>query len=297
MTGLLVSGRLPPILMLILMVMTVSGKLGFRCVLLSFTLLLVFDHARAQNETSQPVQPPLPQPQSAQPQSPQIPSQPQPLAQTQVRGGGTIHGIVKSGNMPIPGAAVSISTTSSDHKISVWTDVDGSYAATVPADGSYTVRVEIMAFANSTQQIVIDAAHANVPANFELTLLSRTHEVIPQPRRPNAAAGAQRGFQALSALQNAAPQDAGGNAMSDVVPSGMPVPGIDPNSATESISVSGNSNPLNAMSGDELQQRINDARQNGGGFGGGGGGFGQGGFGGGGGGRPMTITGRRAFDI
>jgi hypothetical protein len=281
--------------MLILMVMTVSGKLGFRCVLLSFTLLLVFDHARAQNETSQPVQPPLPQPQSAQPQSP--PTQSQPLAQPQPTGGGTIHGIVKSGNMPIPGAAVSISTTSSDHKISVWTDVDGSYAATVPADGSYTVRVEMMAFANSTQQIVIDATHQNVPANFGLTLLSRTHEVVPQPRRPNAAAGAQRGFQALSALQNAATQDAGGNAMSDVVPSGMPVPGIDPNSATESISVSGNSNPLNSMSGDELQQRINDARQNGGGFGGGGGGFGQGGFGGGGGGRPMTITGRRGFDI
>jgi len=82
--------------------------------------------------------------------------------------------------------------------------------------------------------------------------------------------------------------------MSDVVPSGMPVPGVDPNSATESISVSGNSNPLNSMSGDELQQRINDARQNGGGFGGG---FGQGGFGGGGPGRPQTITGRRGFDI
>ena len=56
----------------------------------------------------------------------------------------------------------------------------------------------------------------------------------------------------------------------------MPVPGIDPNSATESIAVSGNtSNPFNTMSGDELQQRMNDARQQGGGFGG------AGGFGGG----------------
>jgi len=94
-------------------------------------------------------------------------------------------------------------------------------------------------------------------------------------------------------------QDAGGNQLSDVVPSGMPVPGIDPNSATESIAVSGNvSNPFNSMSGDELQQRINDARQQGGGFGGGNGfGGGPGGFGGGGPGRPMTITGRRGFDI
>jgi hypothetical protein len=98
-------------------------------------------------------------------------------------------------------------------------------------------------------------------------------------------------------MQNPAAQDAAGNTMSDVVPSGMPVPGIDPNSATESIAVSGsNSNPMNAMSGDELQQRINDARQQGGGFGSGGFG-GPGGFGGGGPGRAMPITGRRGFDI
>jgi trimeric autotransporter adhesin len=158
------------------------------------------------------------------------------------------------------------------------------------------------AFANSTQQVVLDASHSNVKADFELTLLSRTREASPQqPRAPGASAVAQRGFQTLQALQNLAGQDAGGNSMSDVVPSGMPVPGIDPNSATESIAVSGNtSNPFNSMSGDELQQRINDARQQGGGFGfaGGGGGFGgPGGFGGGGGGRAIAITGRRGFDI
>jgi len=251
--------------------MIAMGKLVFRCLLLSLTLSLAFDNARAQ---SQP-------------------------AQTQPAGaaGGTIRGIVKSGNMPIPGAAVSISLASSDQKISVWTDVDGSYSATVPSFGSYTVQVQMVAFANSTQQVVIDASHQSVSANFELTLLSRTREPSPQPRRPNGPTGNQRGFQTLSALQNLAAQDADGNTMSDVVPSGMPVPGIDPNSATESIAVSGNnSNPLNAMSGDELQQRINDARQQGGGFGSGGFG-GQGGFGGGGPGRAMTITGRRGFDI
>ncbi len=207
--------------------------------------------------------------------------------------------MVKSGNMPIPGAAVSISLTLTGPAISVWTEVDGTYSAPVSAYGSYNVRVQMVAFANSTQQVVIDASHQNVAANFELTLSSRTHEAAPQPRKPNGPATAQRGFQTLSAMQNLATQDTGGAAMSDVVPSGMPVPGIDPNSATESIAVSGNtSNPLNAMSGDELQQRINDARQNGGGFGAGGGfGGGSGGFGGGGPGRAMTITGRRGFDI
>jgi hypothetical protein len=142
--------------------------------------------------------------------------------------------------MPIPGAQVSISLGSSAQKSAVWTDVDGIYSAAVPSYGSYTVRVEMIAFASSTQQVVIDATHQNVPANFELTLLSRTHAASEQARRPNGPAVAQRGFQTLSAMQNPAAQDAGGNTMSDVVPSGMPVPGIDPNSATESIAVSGN---------------------------------------------------------
>ena len=244
------------------------AKFSFRCALLGVIALLAIESTYAQTQPAPPAS-------------------------------GTIHGIVKSGNMPIPGAAVSISLASSSEKISTWTDVDGSYSVAVPADGSYTVRVEMIAFSNSTQQVTVDQSHQNVQLNFELTLLSRTREATPAPRRPAASAAAQRGFQTLSALQNMAGQDAGGNAMNDVVPSGMPVPGIDPNSATESIAVSGNtSNPLNAMSGDELQQRISDARQLGGGFGGGGGGFGgPGGFGGGGPGRAMSIVGRRGFDI
>ena len=196
-----------------------------------------------------------------------------------------------------------ISSASPEVKISVWTDVDGTYSATVPAYGSYTVRVQMVAFANSTQSIVVDASHPNVSANFELTLLSRARAATPEPQRANAQRFSQRGFQNLSIMQSLAGQDTGNNGLSDVVPSGMPVPGIDPNSATESIAVSGNvSNPFNSMSGDELQQRINDARAQGGGFGapgGFGGPGGPGGFGGGGGrgGGPMMIMGRHGFDI
>ena len=219
-----------------------------------------------------------------------------------------IHGVVKSGNMPIPGATVSIAPADSaaEKPISTWTDVDGAFSVPVASYGSYTVRVQMAAFADKTQQVVMDASHQNVIANFELILASRSHEGSPQARRPAGQQAAQRGFQALSALQSMSNQDAGANSMADVVPSGMPVPGIDPNGATESIAVSGNvNNPLNAMTGDQLEQRMNDARQQGGGFGtpggfggpGGGGFGGVGGFGGGGPGRAMTITGRRGFDI
>jgi trimeric autotransporter adhesin len=208
----------------------------------------------------------------------------------------TIRGLVKSGNMPIPGAGVSAANAATKQQVTTWTDVDGSYSLRIPADGHYTVRVQMAAFAAGAQEVVVDATHPQVQANFELILLSRARDAGNEQRRANASA---RGFQSLSVFQSAAGQDTGGASMSDVAPAGMPVPGIDPNSATESVAVSGNtSNSFNAMSADEMQQRFNDARQQGGGFGGSGfGGPGGGGFGGGGVGGGAMIFGRRGFDI
>lgn len=202
--------------------------------------------------------------------------------------------------MPIPGAGVSATNTSTKQQVNTSTDVDGSYSLRIPADGSYTVRVEMPAFAANTQEIALDETHSNVQANFELILQSRARQAGTEQRRASASG---RGFQNLSVYQNAASQDASAGSLNDIAPAGMPVPGMASNSATESVAVSGNtSNSFNAMSADEMQQRFNDARQQGGGFGGGlgggpgGGGFGGGGFGGGGSGGPM-IFGRRGFDI
>jgi trimeric autotransporter adhesin len=222
-----------------------------------------------------------------------------------------IRGIVKSGSMPIPGATVTISARTSAAPSSpgthsgttqTWTDVDGSYSASVPSDGVYTVAVAMTAFAHVTKDVSLDGSHLNAAVNFELTLLSRTPQPNQESRRTHAGGAGQRGFQTLQALQGMTAQDSSTNSLADIVPSGMPVPGIDPNSATESIAVSGNtSNPFNSLSGPELEQRINDARQQGGGFGapGGFGGPGGGGFGGGGGrgGGGAMIIGRRGFDI
>ena len=107
--------------------MIATGKLISRSLLLSVILLLGFDHVCAQVQPAQP-----------QPAQPSV---------------GSIHGIVKSGNMPIPGAEVLISTAASDQKISTWTDVDGTYSASVPAYGSYTVRVQMVAFSNYTARL------------------------------------------------------------------------------------------------------------------------------------------------
>jgi len=264
--------------------MAIMNNPMFRSLVLGWSLLFCSQRTLAQDQSSVP---PTGAIQSSGAQNPSTPSTV-----------GTIRGIVKSGNSPIPGAAVSISLESSS-TISTWTEVDGSYSAAVPAYGTYTVQVKMIAFANSSQKIAVDASHSTVQVNFELILLSRAREAAPPSRRPAGPATPQRGFQSLSILQSINGQDATGPPSNDVVPPGMPVPGIDPSSATESIAVSGNaSNSFNGMSGEELQQRINDARQQGGGFGGGAGFGGPGGFGGGGGGgRPTTVFGRRGFDI
>ena len=166
--------------------------------------------------------------------------------------------------MPIPGATVSAVNATTKEEINTWTDVDGSYRLQLPADGRYTVRVQMAAFAEGTQEAVLDAAHADAQLNFELVLLSRAREAASEQRQANAG---RRTFQNLSVAQSGG-QDTTVGSMSDIVPSGMPVPGIAPDSATESVAVSGNtSNSFNAMSADEMQQRFNDARQQGGGFG------------------------------
>ncbi|MGC2552602.1 MAG: carboxypeptidase-like regulatory domain-containing protein, partial [Candidatus Sulfotelmatobacter sp.] len=177
-----------------------------------------------------------------------------------------LHGLVKSGNMPIPGASVSAVGPSTKQQVNTSTDVDGIYRLIIPADGRYTVQVQMAAFAAGKQEVVFDTAHQDIQANFELVLLSRVHRLASEQRQATAE---RRGFQNLSVFQSGSGQDSSNSSMSDVVPSGMPVPGISSDSATESVAVAGNtSNSFNAMSSDEMQQRFNDARQQGGGFGG-----------------------------
>ena len=118
--------------------MAAVRKLTFRTLLLGLFLPLAIHGAHSQQ--NQAIQPPAAQP------WPRKPSSITPAV-------GTIRGLVKSGNFPIPGAAVSISIASSSETISTWTDVDGRYSAAVLAYGSYTVRVQMVAFASPSQEV------------------------------------------------------------------------------------------------------------------------------------------------
>jgi len=198
---------------------------------------------------------------------------------------------VKSGNVPLPGVTVTAANSATAQKVITWTDVDGSFALQVPDDGRYMVRTQMAAFAVGTQEVVIGAANRNARVNLELVLLSRVPSAPPpEPRQtaPNRTAG-NRGFQSLRVTQGEGSDESTSSGTDQIAPAGMPVPGIPPNAATESVAVSGNtSNPMGQLSGDEFRQRIDDASgpggPGGGGFGGGGGAGGAGGGGVGGGG-------------
>src|ERR1700730_5264857 len=149
----------------------------------------------------------------------------------------SISGVVKSGNSLIPGATVTASNTGTGEKTATSTDLNGAYTLQVAGGGKYQVRVEMPAFAPVTREIVLEGPTGS--ANIELTLLSRTQAARAGQLAPTAAR-AIRGFQNLAVMQGMASAEAVGGAGDQIVPSGMPVPGVAPDAATESVSISGN---------------------------------------------------------
>jgi hypothetical protein len=212
--------------------------------------------------------------------------------------------MVKSGNMPIPGVAVTAVNPQSRQRTVTWTDVDGNYWLDVPADGDYFVRTQMQAFAPALARVTINASNRSAKADLEMVLMSRAQTPEGDPRQQfmqqMGGQGGRGGFQNLSVMQGEGAGDSSTLATDDqATPAGMPSLTTAASTATESVAVSGSteSSSLAGMNSEELQQRIQEFRDQqapgggpgGGGFGGGGGffggsGFGGGGFGGGGGG-------------
>ncbi len=230
-----------------------------------------------------------------------------------------ISGTVRSGKTPLPGVTVTAANTLTGKKYSVATAPNGTYSFSGLPRGRYVVRVEFMAFAPMTQEIILKPETPAGKFDAEMILASRQAEQSPAASAI-AAIAAGRGFQSLSventlsaleggALGNAANGAGGGNA-GDIA--SLPMGGAGADAANESVSITGaqgRSQDFGQGSEDDLNSRIEEFRQRAvasglipggqsgpGGGGGGGGGFGgPGGFGGGG---PISI-GRlgRGFNI
>ena len=200
-------------------------------------------------------------------------------------------GTVKSGNTSVPGATVTATNPATGQKVVGWTQTDGSYKLQLPGDGEYVVRAQMAAFATAIAHVTVTESSQSPHADLQIVLLSRAQ--AQGASNQARMAGAMRGFQALSVMQGEGGAEGGSSAADQVVPQGMPVPGLPTSIATESVSVSGAQTPGFAnMSMDEMRARFAEYRdQNaiqsaaggplGGGFGG------PGGFGGG----PMMVIG------
>jgi hypothetical protein len=198
----------------------------------------------------------------------------------------TLEGKVKSGTTPVPGATVGATNPATGQKVVGWTQTDGSYTLALPTGGEYVVQVQMTGFAVATQHVTVSAANPHPRLDLQITLLSRAQGATAGAYARGNGAG-NRGFQTLSVMAAEASNSNSGAASSDAVaPAGMPVPGIPPSMATESVAVSGSSatGSIFDMNSPEMRamgQEFRNQQGGPGGAGGPGGGFGPGGPGGG----------------
>lgn len=272
--------------------------------------------AAPSTQLAQPAGPPNQPAQNAQPSSSLIqpavqPGQP-PATQSAASSSttvaapyGEITGVVKSGNVPLPGVTVTAANTLTGKKYFTSTDVDGSFKITVTGKGRYVIRAEFSAFAPVTQEVLINDESRNGKAELAMVLLSRAEREAQQEQRQQMAQqqgnvgrnGAGMQQLALSGAGGGSGDVGGGNTdAASLASAGLPNAGLAAEGGNESVAISGAQGQTeeNMFDPGEMQDRMADMREQlafqGGGAGNfqiiGGGGFGGGGFGGGG---PIII--------
>ena len=216
--------------------------------------------------------------------------------------GGRLHGVVKSGNVPLPGVTITAQNTLTGKRYATTSDVTGAWSMTIPQNGRYVIRTQFAAFAVGTQEVLFNATNHEQAVNFDLMLASRAAQQEQQEEGQNAQVSqairqlATNGPQNLSLLNASNGEiDAGSPSASGAT--GAALPSIAGNSefSSESVSITGQSGMVSPLAGvdmDRLRDTIEAIRAQNGGqgpggpgagglFGGIGGGFGGGGFGGG----------------
>lgn len=234
--------------------------------------------------------------------------------------GGKLHGLVKSGNIPLPGVAVSAQNTLTGKRFTTTTDVTGAWSMTIPQNGRYVIRTQFAAFAPGAREALLNASSHDQAVDFDLMLASRAAR--QEQQQEGQASQAQQAMQQLagnglqslslmSALSGEA--DAGG---AGPAANGATLPSIAGNAefSSDSVSITGQSGSVSPLAGIDMDRMRDFAEtmraQNGGqgpggspgqgggvfaGAGGFGSGFGGGGFGFGGGGRGGFGGGRGSF--
>ena len=218
--------------------------------------------------------------------------------------GGNLHGVAKSGNVPLPGVTVTAQNTLTGKRYSTTTDINGAWSLTIPQNGRYVIRTQFAAFAQGSQEALLNAANHDQAVNFDLLLASRAQQ---QQARQTAqegagadAAGVQQairqlatsGAQSLSLMNSLAADTEAQGGTQAAAGAALPSAAGNADFGNDSVAITGQSGQVSPLAGvdmDRIRDAIETARvqgqipgAQGGLFGGGGGGsFGGGGFGGG----------------
>ena len=194
---------------------------------------------------------------------------------TAAAAGGTIHGTVKAGPVPLPGVAITATNTLTGKKYATTTDVDGNYAMTIPKTGRYVVRAELAAFAAVTHEVRITDAATDQVAEFGMELASRAAAQTAAATQTSGAGDGQQGGRRASTTRSTGTQalnaTAGDTGLEDATAGGSNTGAELPSlgnlgdasgaGANDSVAVSGQAgvtNPLANMSEDQLRDRMNN---------------------------------------
>jgi len=239
----------------------------------------------------------------------QSPTASDPAAQPQAQAvvGGKLHGMVKSGNIPLPGVTITAQNTLTGKRYSTTTDITGAWTLAIAQNGRYVLRTQLAGFAAGVQEAVLNAASHDQAVSFDLVLASRAVQQESEQASQQISATAIRQLASNGALNLSLASALGTDTETQAEPSGSAgaaLPSIAGNSdfGDDSVAISGQSGAVSPLAGMDMN-RIRDAvetlraqgilpggqnGQGGGNFGGLGGdsGFGglggRGGFGGGG---------------
>lgn len=194
--------------------------------------------------------------------------------------GGRLHGVVKSGNIPLPGVAVTAQNTLTGKRYSTVTDITGAWSLTIPQNGRYVVRTDFSAFAQQSEEALLNETGRDRTVNFELMLASRA----AAQQREQAQQGADSSGNANPMLQAIQQMSGSGaenlsllNAMSDDTDTasgaagvaGAELPSIAGNSdfGADSVNINGQSGQVSPMAGvdvDQIRSAMEEARARGG---------------------------------
>lgn len=233
-------------------------KLIGKLLVLILSAFWVRDYARAQDAAA---------PSSSSPPLATSPAPSQDSASPATTQTFTISGTVRSGKTPLPGVTVTASNTLTGKKYGVATAANGVYTFTGLPRGRYVVRVEFMAFAVQTQEVVLKPDSPTGKFDPELTLASRQQA---QPGANTLAAlAAGRGFQSLSmastlATLSATGEGGGGLTAGSGDTASLPLNGVGADSPTESVSIlgtQGRTQDFGNGSEEDLQNRIQEFRE------------------------------------